>query len=689
MADAARVAQDNPGRKRQQDVEYLALQIRQSNQHAIAWLPMLLRVWSVLALATFVIMLTHQSDDAGFFDRYSTLVMGVLVGLAVFILIGISTSWQLSQHPALLVRIERRLAHWRRFRWFMPALLVVASSALILVWLYFLGNHLPTYSALRFFVVASILLAALALGFGGVPTDPLAQPTQNVKWLRLGILAAIVGIALLIVSFYPALRKTDEAFIFSIAWNALETGHTFPTIYRDAMPESYAAAGAWTGLMVAWLKFAGFGFTAGRLFILLMSFVTLTFIWAATKSLFDHMTAWFAVLIGAFAFMALNHIRYDFQTALLLAIGLYFFALAHKRGWWWAHFLTGFAVGFSIDGRPIAFSFGLGLAVAYLWQYAEHLKQERQWLWRPFWFMALGGLLALGAFLLTRAGASYFQTEGGEVGSMAATYANSLGTLSPVSQLNQYLTIFLTHQPILFGFTLFGCVIAFRQRTVADRLLLIMFIVWSAVVIFAYPGFSVFYIVHPLPICIMLSARGLTIGIPRLIGFRHGPLPDGLTSVVTLFVFVWLLADIANGIVNLKSDSLEDVVETGRRIAAIVPESATIVAAEPYYFGMPNHQNFIGGAAEGIQITRAGTSPEEVWPTINPDALVFSSGWPQEPARTPELVRFMEVRNFVKVNCWQTDSFGRIELWMAEIPAGVSPDEECIAVGNPRLSSGS
>lgn len=137
--------------------------------------------------------------------------------------------------------------------------------------------------------------------------------------------------------------------------------------------------------------------------------------------------------------------------------------------------------------------------------------------------------------------------------------------------------------------------------------------------------------------------------------------------------------------IRLPGTSLEDVVETGRQIAEIVPPDAVIVAAEPYYFGMPEHRGFVGGAIESMMENFADIPPVAAWPVISPDALVFSSQWSTEPEKTPALLDYMDGQGFVLVRCWQTDSYGQIELWMKHLPEGVNVSDSCIRVCNPRL----
>jgi hypothetical protein len=77
-----------------------------------------------------------------------------------------------------------------------------------------------------------------------------------------------------------------------------------------------------------------------------------------------------------------------------------------------------------------------------------------------------------------------------------------------------------------------------------------------------------------------------------------------------------------------------------------------------------------------------GTPPERTWQEIQPEAVVFSDGWPTDPERTRALMFYMHAENFGLQACYETPSFGHIELWAKNIPPDLNP--VCATVCNPR-----
>ena len=143
------------------------------------------------------------------------------------------------------------------------------------------------------------------------------------------------------------------------------------------------------------------------------------------------------------------------------------------------------------------------------------------------------------------------------------------------------------------------------------------------------------------------------------------------------------MADIIYGLVKLPGDSLEDLVETGHEISQIIPPDATIVAAEPYYFGMLDHPNFVGGSVENIMSSAKNIPPAAVWSEVKPDAIVFSQNWPTEPPRSSALMTYMTDQKFGLQACYETASYGRIELWTRNAPKDAA-NVTCTQVCNPR-----
>jgi hypothetical protein len=642
------------------------------------WLPRLLWFWSIVSLCTFGVLLTHQSDVPAVLGRYSTLVAVQLLVLVVLIVASCGVGVFIFNRPELLNRIEKLLENWREKRFFEPLILLITSILLVLMWVFFLGNHLPTYGFLRAYIGLGIVICALALIGSGTKDRKVA----HWRYIAIGTILIAGIIALITVSYYPALYKTDEAFVYSMGRNFMETGHTGVPIYRYSLPgEEYGVGKLWIVPFAAWLKIAGLSLASGRLFFLMLGYLCLPLLWVAAYQFYDEPTAYITVIIGAFVILSQNYIRYDVVSTLFLSLSIFLYSLNKNHHRWWLDLLTGISVGLCINGQAITFCFGIAFALFYMWQYLKEFRTNRRWFWAPFWLLGLGGALSLMFYVLVilkNTSTPSGETMAGPLQTYASVFTN-FSVSHWFAMTLQYTTMFLVAQPILSILALLGIVLAFIEKKQPDNLLLVLYLVWTITIIFTYYYFPVFYVTPALPFLLLLAARAITRGVPALLQTR---LTNELMSVIVGLLAVWLLASTAKNV--MPGESLEDVVETGTRIAKIVPKDATIVAAEPFYFGMLDHKGFVAGATELSMVAWRHYTPENVWTTVAPDALVFSSAWSTEPGKTPALLSYMKTHNFMMVQCWQTPSFGQIELWMNKVPAAMVPNQTCEQVCNPR-----
>lgn len=647
--------------------EHLQPELASEQGAATPWLVRLLRVWSGLALITFAVMLTHRSDAPIFLGRYSLSVGLMLVTLLAAAIAGTAVSYLLRQ-PCRQAQIARSLTQLRTRPWFVPTMLAVTGLALAGLWVFFLGNHLLTYAALRLFLAATLILGVMALLFGG--SDELRPRTMWPVMAGLVLLLATLGWGTL--TTYPAMYNSDEAFVFSMARNLLETGQTNPTIYRHSYPQDFGWAGVWTRLMSAWLAFSGYSFAAGRAFIFVTGWASLALLAVTARRLYDTPTAWLAVLVGAGAVLRLGYIRPDMLATLYLSLALLFFSLGQGANRWWAHLLTGLAAGFCVDAAPLGYSLGLGFALFYLGEYIQHWRRERSVKWAPFWALVLGGSMGLGLYLLLRQGATF---PTGRMDSMLGEYLSATQR-----QLANGTGLLVIHESIFTGVVgvpalclgaVLGIGTALRVRNRTDRLLLTLTAIWLAIIALTYYYFPPFYLLHGLPVLILLAARGFARGLPALFGVPRAA--ARLTTPVlclSLLLTVWIAADV---LAASRHKTLQDIISLGEEIGDILPEDAVIVASEPYYFGLLDHPAFVGGAIEGMLTTWQGLPAREAWETVSPDAVIFNETWP-EPPRTEGLLDYLATHGFALLRCYQTGSYGQVELWVREVPVGMTPE---------------
>ncbi len=631
------------------------------------WLARLLWMWTGLALITFLVMLTHRSDVPRLWGRYSLSVGLILAALLAAVIAGAVISYQLRQ-PSRQAQVVRFLTQLRMRRWFTPVALAITGLLLAGLWVFFLGNHLLTYAALRLFLAATLILGALALLFGG--------NGETRTWTKLPIIGSLVLLLAVLgwgtLATYPAMYNSDEAFVFSMARNLLETGHTNPTIYRHSYPQNFGWAGVWTQLMAAWLALSGYSFTAGRAFIYVAGWVALVLLAYTTRRLYDSPTAWLVLLLGAAAVLRLGYIRPDMLVTTYLALALFFFSLGQQTRRWWPHLLTGLAAGFCVDAAPLGYNLGLGFALFYLAEYIQHWRRERRIVWIPFWALVVGGSIGLGLYLLLRHGTT-FPAGGTEtmLGEHLSAIPRRLADGTWLQVIQEFIFTSVTGVPALCLGAVLGIGTALLVRSQADRLLLTLAATWLAAVALTYHYFPPFYLLHGLPVLILLAARGFTRGLSALIGASGAatdhPMPILCCSVL---LTVWIVADV---LALSRQTTLQDIVLLGDEIGDILPENAVIVASEPYYFGLLDHPAFVGGAIEGMLTTWHNLSAYEAWETISPDAIIFNETWP-EPPRTNGLLDYLATHGYTLLRHYQTASYGRVELWVREVQSGMIPD---------------
>lgn len=629
------------------------------------WLPRTLYAWALGALVTLAVMLTHQSDIPILAGRYSTAIVLIMIGLLLIALMGGIGGWWFGRNQGQLGKLYAALSRWQRWRGFQVAVLGIAAGIIFILWVFLLDSPLPSYAALRVFLVLTIVIGATAL---------IGYAYSRWGYLLWIGAAVMVGIALMTLASYPALLKTDEAVNFSMARNVLETGHRGPLIYQYSHPADYFG-GVWTWVMAIWLQIVGISLTTGRLYTLLVLLLSLTFIYLGAARLYDKPTARYAVVIGAYVCISLNHILYHVHATFWLAASVFFYSLGKTKARdWWAYLAAGFTAGMTVDSTPIAYCFGLGLALVVAWEvFPIRRETAKRGLFHLF-LLGLGGGLALLVYGVTHSGETYVnnQTSSSMFSSYLGHTLEQLRTGGWLEMGRIYFGTFLATHPILFGLSLIGFITALIKRETGDGLLVVLYVVWTLVIVFTYYYFPAFYLVVTVPITVMLAARGVAAGLPLLLGNAVH-----LQTGMMILLVVWLAASVTRDLRNLPSQSLADVVETGQQIGKILPPDARIVAAEPYYFGLLDHLDFVGGAIENFMTSFRGMTPEAAWDFIRPDAIVFSENWAYEPAQTPALNAYMRRESFQRLHCYETLNYGRVELWVKTIPAGFTVDAGC------------
>jgi hypothetical protein len=638
----------------------------------------ILSSWSWLSLITFLVMLSHQSDRPFLLNRYSPLVsITLFVLLTLFImsrwlLHTLNTTDRLSSVASAFGFIHRR-------RWLQIGIFFFSAGVIILIWLYFLSDYPAQYAMLRAYLVLSIILFNL-----------IALPQYSHYPFSIPFFLLVGGIFLLVMlltaEYYPAVAHVDEAFVFSVAVNLNETGRTAPTIYElGTGPDVFHGKIFGIRAFAYWLSVTGYSLYAGRVFTVITLFLSsILLAWGASR-LYDIFTGAVVFMLANFAFMQHIFIRTDSYAVFFLCLSVLLFSFArHSPHIIW-HVLVGLSVGMVLDSSTPAFPFGIGYAVVYAVDYWAHLKQGKA-IYRPFWGLAAGGILAILLFLL--------KFSATELGVSEVNANQSFLTLISINNFSEmfelmgsFLAFFIRNHALLIALAIIS-IIPLLNKNKAQHFSvntlnanwITIFGVWLVCLLPVYQYFTIHYAAFGLPFLILLAAYTVTHQLQRQ------PPTQGYTAIQPAYILliVWMGVRIAFNLISLPSSSLEDVVATGERIAPLLANDVTIVAAEPFYFGMIEQRGFVGSSIHAMKEMQT-LSDSEIWEYIQPDAFIFSSNW-LYPARTPAVETYMDTNAFALAGCWETRSYGRIELWTKPQQLLAFAPNPCEFVPIPRLA---
>lgn len=620
-----------------------------------------------MAAVTTAIMLFHQSDTPTVLGRYSTTVALALAAMLVITLCAFALSRWLRAQPksAPAFCIPRFFSQQQNILLFLFALLLFAGGY------FFLNDGLLAYAALRLFLALSLLLIYL-VGFSSTSGDeqPVLIPRVAIPAL---LLSAVV--AMLFATILPPLLKTDEAFTYSMAVNLRDFGHTAPLVFGDITADSYGWAGLWTRGLSLWLSLLGDGLAQGRWYFMLAGFAAAALTGIATARLYGRAAGWCATAVMAFMILRAGYVRPDLFVSLYLAAALLFYARAHTSSGLLNHLAAGFFVGLAIDAAPIAYLLGVSLALLYLLRTLRGLRTSGICALLPTAALAAGGMLAILIYVWLRQGSGWF--IGGQ-GTPADAYLVQLASRLAAFDLTSLLdlSIFLTAYAPVTGLALLGAAYLSHQQAL-DRGIMGVVALWPLFMVLLSHYFPVFYAGHGLPLLATLAGVAMARGLAWLMS-------DERLRVwrVLLLVLAWCGGWLWG--VAREGPDLYQLVETGRAIAEELPNGLTIVGAEPYYFGMLKgfRHTYVTGALEQSSLALIGRTPEQTWQAVQPDVLIFSETWATEPARSPALLAYMRENAFQRIACWNTISFGLVEVWGGTRAGRTAYSGECLTVGD-------
>ncbi|MGB1289276.1 MAG: hypothetical protein ACPG7F_22260, partial [Aggregatilineales bacterium] len=419
--------------------------------------------------------------------RYSILVsltLFVLAGIFVLSRIGI----RVFQRPVWEKRCEQLMTWLQSHHIAQGLILILAIVAIVLIWTRLLSNFPAQYAVLRAYLVVSIMMWV-----------PYFAPVTSLRlrWGQAVFLTGSVVIFLITVSiaeFYPALARTDEAFIFSMARNYLETGAKNPMIYRNSIPSAdYSIGVLWYRTLPTWLSVTGYSLYAGRLYgVFVITLSALMLSWGVQR-LYRGISGSVVLCLSLFAFGAHIFIRLDSHGLFFMALSVLIYSFVRNRAGIIRHILPGFIAGMAIDSAPPAFTVGAGYAAVYGLRYIGYIRQGKL-LWLPFLGLSIGGMIAIGIFVTSFGSNSVtgqvVSTSASESVLDAVTF--NLNPADFISLTNQFFTNFVGYQPIIVMLALMAVFSIGRinddsEQRQLDREWLVMSGVWFAGILLVYP----------------------------------------------------------------------------------------------------------------------------------------------------------------------------------------------------------
>lgn len=328
-------------------------------------------------------------------------------------------------------------------------------------------------------------------------------------WLIVGGVAVVVisVIRILALSSYPFIDVQDEAWVTAWTVQWMQTGR-FGDPTLGGLGDAYYAYPRFYWLMGIWMNLFGVGLWQGRLLGWLLILPVMVFTALVAKAWYGKAVAWLTVafMFCSAVLISAARIRHDIGLAICVALALWFYTLAEKRGRLRWHFLAGLVIALGIFAHYHAVGMGAALfAGLYLPRYiAQLLERARSRFWLPeggAWLYALGCIVGgvvvllvqmlpddLPGWLWTLQHQAKYSSNGSET--LFAFFGNifNVGFFS------------------IFEFLLLvvGVIAAVRRHTNRDISLLIMLVVGHLMLALMGKGAIYYYILPMLPIYALL-----------------------------------------------------------------------------------------------------------------------------------------------------------------------------------------
>lgn len=590
---------------------------------------LMIQSWYPIYMLCLGALILQPSTPALWLGRYSNTSFAILIAFLVMLLpVFRIIRWLEVRSDSL--RVTPRVA--------LPVALV-CLLALALIWQAPIG---PTTSY-------QMIQLALVYGLGSVFVWLVVQlPGRAIRMPLIVAIVALGVLLLLLAADYPGMLWVDEGFMASLANGIRQTGTLHLTYYEPYEKELYSLT--YVGLAY-WYDLFGFSFGAGRIFIYVISLVAILIVFVTVRRRYSDATAWFVALLGMLAALNLNVYRQDVGVALLIATGLLFLSLAHLQMRAIYHLLIGLAFGFSLDGHPNAYRFSAGIGVAYLVELAAIRLNTRRWQFTPLLLLIAGGLAGVGLYIgLWTLGSDHFLD--------AASRPNfQFNLLNAFAVISDYLLSALDLIPLLSLTTVIGLVAVWRHGTPFEHKIAIIFVVSTIVLAIVFGYVRTYYLIHSLPVFLLLSAYGF-------FQLEQALRQSGHLHAVWMLILALLVAS-GGLLVSMLQSEVSNNYDAARTIARELRDYLTlddrIVGADPLYFELSDYPHFADISVAPWRANFGDLDQAAVWQQIDPTAVVVFRSYPNPYPQS--IFDHLESFDFALVQCWQSRAVGRVDLY--------------------------
>jgi hypothetical protein len=613
------------------------------------WIGVFIRSWFWLHIVSVVSVVLQPTTPAHVLGVYSSRSFAVLL----ILLATCPLVWWATQHLAQVV--EQNHSTFNRMQ--KLGFFGLCIAGLYCLWAIDLG---PTnsYTVLRLYI--SVVVVTLALW----ALDSLPHSIIRLEWI-LGIGCCLL--TLILALNFPGLLWTDEGFNSSVALSFVyHRGLVHPTFLGGVPTSGPIYSIVYMGLGI-WYSIFGVELGIGRAFVFLIGLASLFLTYKTAKYFYSQPAAWGAIILAVFVILTNNVLRADIGVAFFLSVAFYMYGLAHRTQRQWLHLIVGLAIALSLDGHPNAYRFIVAFALSYLVEFAQALRSQR-------WYVVCKPLV----YLLTG------QVIGVIIYVSLYVFLEPIGFIQHLTQSSTTINIgnvpyllfeqfssFLRNAPLLFGCAFLGVIFGFQRWNPLDRLLIIVAV--TSLLIFAstYNLYRSYYLLQSITLLALLAAGLINAIEVRVATSQNRAVLTGVIVLVLASSGGWLTQrfQVAN------AQSYSDALIIATQIRKFVPTTETVVGIDPFFLRMYDYPRFVELNA-GIFLARyQGISEQAAWETLAPSSIIIVRGYPIAPY--PALLDYATTHGFQRIHCWSTTRMGEVELFMRQVPVGLSISDKC------------